>query len=184
MKTLRMAIAGLVCLAALAATGQDTSGAKKKASGKKAAHADQHVAIAPADVKWGDPPPVFPKGAKFAVLDGDPGKPGPFTVRLQAPDGYKVMPHWHPTTERITVLSGEFHIGMSDSVDATKETTLPAGGYLALPAHMHHYAWVKGETVLQINSTGPFALYYINPADDPSGMQGKKKASKSAKTAK
>ena len=32
----------------------------------------------PDEVKWGDAPPVFAKGAKMAVLQGDPGKPGVF----------------------------------------------------------------------------------------------------------
>src|SRR5688500_16038658 len=29
-------------------------------------------------IKWADAPPVLPKGAKLAVLQGDPAKPGPF----------------------------------------------------------------------------------------------------------
>jgi hypothetical protein len=49
-----------------------------------------------------------------------------------------------------------------------------------MPAHMHHYAVAKGDTTVQISGTGPFALTYVNPADDPSGMQGKKKAAKKA----
>jgi hypothetical protein len=32
---------------------------------------------------------------------------------------------------------------------------------------MRHYAWVKGETVVQINLQGPFDIFYVNPADDP-----------------
>ena len=35
-----------------------------------------------ADVKWGEAPPFLPKGAKIAVLNGDPGKPAPYTLRL------------------------------------------------------------------------------------------------------
>jgi hypothetical protein len=36
-----------------------------------------------------------------------------------------------------------------------------------LPARMHHYAWVKTETVVQINLEGPFDITCINPAEDP-----------------
>ena len=37
------------------------------------------------DIKWGNAPPSIPKGAKLAVLQGDPGKPGPFVIRLMFP---------------------------------------------------------------------------------------------------
>jgi hypothetical protein len=38
------------------------------------------------------------------------------------PDGYRVPPHTHPKTERVTVISGTFNIGMGDKFDekATK----------------------------------------------------------------
>jgi hypothetical protein len=41
-------------------------------------------------IKWGPAPPVLPKGGQMAVLSGDPGKPGLFTVRLKMPAGYKI----------------------------------------------------------------------------------------------
>src|SRR4030095_9091512 len=46
-----------------------------------------------AALQWGDAPPSLPKGAKLAVLQGDPGKPGPFTLRLKTPANYKIPPH-------------------------------------------------------------------------------------------
>jgi len=33
---------------------------------------------------------------------------------------------------------------------------------------MNHYAWTDGETVVQVHGQGPFAITYVNPADDPS----------------
>jgi quercetin dioxygenase-like cupin family protein len=69
---------------------------------------EQHVVLTPGDLKWMDAPPGLPPGAKMAVLEGDPNKKGPFTVRLQAPAGYKIPPHTHPTTEHVTVISGTF----------------------------------------------------------------------------
>ena len=57
-----------------------------------------HVLMAPADVKWGDPPPVFEKGMSFAVVSGDPSKPGVFVVMAKVPAGYKINPHWHRRT--------------------------------------------------------------------------------------
>src|SRR5262245_12013524 len=40
------------------------------------------------------------------VLTGDPGKDGPYAVRVRLPAGYKIPPHTHPTAENVTVLSG------------------------------------------------------------------------------
>ena len=70
------------------------------------AKAPAHVVTAAAEIKWGDPPPVFERGASFTVMSGDPSKPGLFVVRLKMPAGYKINPHWHPTDEHVTVLSG------------------------------------------------------------------------------
>ena len=36
------------------------------------------------------------------------------------------------------------------------------------PAHMNHYAWTSEDTVIQVHGQGPFAITYVNPADDPS----------------
>jgi hypothetical protein len=65
------------------------------------------------------------------------------------------------------VISGTFNIGDGDAVDRKASQPLTAGGFLSLPAKMHHYAWVKEPTIVQINLEGPFDLFYVNPADDP-----------------
>lgn len=51
------------------------------------AKAPAHVLTAPPEIQWGDPPPVFEKGASFTVMSGDPGQPGLFVVRLKMPAG-------------------------------------------------------------------------------------------------
>lgn len=127
------------------------------------------VMMNPSDIKWGPAPPVLPKGAKAAVLFGDPGKPGPFVMRLMTPGGtYKIAPHWHTNAEVLTVISGTFYLGSGDKLDMSKGHTLKAGGFHYLPAKAHHYAYAKGPTVVQINGEGPFDITYINEADDPS----------------
>jgi Domain of unknown function (DUF4437) len=140
--------------------------AAKPAAAKPAAkHA---VVVTAADTKWGPAPDALPAGAQFAVLDGDPGKAGmPFVVRLKMPDGYKIMPHWHPTDESVTVISGTFSAGMGDSWTDSSMTTLKAGEYARMPKMMHHYATAKGETVVQVHGVGPFTITYVNPKDDP-----------------
>src|SRR5262250_1617702 len=91
--------------------------------------------LTPGDIKWGDVPPVFPKGAKMAVLYGDPSKPGElFIVRLKMPAGYKIPAHWHPTDENITVISGTFNLGMGDKLDASKTKAFPAGSFAVAPS--------------------------------------------------
>src|SRR4030095_40132 len=104
------------------------------------APAATHMLVAPAEIQWGEPPPVFERGASFAVISGDPGKAGLFVVRLKMPAGYKIAPHFHPTDEHVTVLSGTFALGMGDKLDKAAAKQLTAGGYALLPAQMHHYA--------------------------------------------
>jgi hypothetical protein len=145
--------------------------APKKAATKAKPAGPAPVVVTPDKIQWGPVPAIFPSGAQFAVLAGDPGKPGPFTVRLKMPDGYRVMPHWHPTAENLTVLSGEFHVGMGDKFDESSMLTLPAKSLGVVPPHHNHYAMAKGETEIQVSSTGPFKLIYVNPADDPTHGQ-------------
>jgi hypothetical protein len=126
----------------------------------------------PDGLKWQDGPLSLPPGAKFVVLEGDPTKEGPFVFRVKVPDGYKIPPHTHPKPERVTIISGTFHLGMGDTFDEKKGEALPAGTYGTWPAGMKHFVWVKGETVVQFHGDGPWVINYVNSADDP--RKGKK----------
>lgn len=119
-------------------------------------------------ITWGPAPLVLPKGGQMAVLSGDPGKTGPFTARLKMPAGYKIPAHQHPHNEPVTVISGELNFGMGDKLDEKGAQKLGPGGFVDLPANINHFAFARVETVIQINSEGPFAIKYVNPADDPS----------------
>ena len=130
------------------------------------AFAQEHHSSAPA-IHWGPPPGVFPANARFAVLQGDPSQPGVYTVRLDMPSGYVIKPHYHPTDEHITVISGMFVVGMGDTVNTHNTQTLAAGGFITAPANAHHFAMARGRTVVQVHGMGPFALTYVNPADMP-----------------
>jgi quercetin dioxygenase-like cupin family protein len=120
------------------------------------------------DVKWGPVPPNIAAGAQLAVISGDPSKEGLFVIRLKMPAGYKVPAHYHPQYENVTVLTGEFHVGMGDKLDTDKGMLLRPGGYVEAPAKMHHYAWVTSDTIVQIAGPGPFGIIYVDPTDDPS----------------
>ena len=130
------------------------------------AHTGQ-VALNPADMVWGPAPAKLPPGAQLAVLQGDPGGEGPYVLRAKMPAGYKIPPHWHPTRENVTVLSGVLHVAMGEKFDESTGSRLTAGGYVSLPPLMAHYAWSEGVTEIQVTGDGPFALFYVNPADDP-----------------
>src|SRR5665811_2174239 len=83
-----------------------------------------HAQVNASDLKWGPAPPVFPADAQMAVLSGDPGKAGTFVIRLKIPAGYKIHAHHHPTNEYLTVISGDFSLGMGDKLDETKSADL------------------------------------------------------------
>jgi quercetin dioxygenase-like cupin family protein len=126
-----------------------------------------HTVIAPGALQWGPGPPSLPKGAQIAVLSGNPGEPGPYVLRAKIPAGYVIKPHWHPTDENLTVLSGEIKAGMGDTIDEKSMVAMTAGAFARMPATMRHYGVATADTVLQVHGTGPFTLTYVNPADDP-----------------
>ena len=137
------------------------------------AMAPMHKMMTPAQIVWGPAPPGLPAGSQAAVLSGDPGKPGPFTLRAKMPAGYRIPPHWHATDEHVTVMSGTLAMGMGDAFDEKAMMTLPAGGFAAMPPNTRHYLVAKSPVVIQVHGTGPFSITYVNPADDPRGAAPK-----------
>ena len=121
-----------------------------------------------AALKWMDGPPGLPSGGKFAVVSGDPGKAGAFTIQLKVPANYAVPAHHHPTDEHVTVLSGHTNYGMSDKLDKAKAKTLTAGHSVVMKAGMNHWVFTRGSgATLQVKGTGPFQIVYVDPKDDP-----------------
>lgn len=117
---------------------------------------------------WGPAPPIFPPGAQFAVLQGDPSKAGEiFTIRLRFPNGYVLPPHTHPTPEYVTVIRGNFLAGMGEDFSRGSLTRFDVGDFTTMPAAMAHFAMARGVTEVQVHAIGPFALTYVHPEDDP-----------------
>ena len=165
--TIFRAVAGsaMMLVAVSSACAQSpTAAAAGKASAKAPAGAS---ASRQPELQWGPAPAVFPAGAQMAVLAGDPGGTGEFVVRLKMPNGYRIMPHTHPTDEHVTVITGNFEVGMGETVADTGTLKLGAGGFVTAPANHAHYATARGLTIVQVNAMGPFALTYVNPADQP-----------------
>lgn len=139
-----------------------------------AAAQSTHVLVPANKVQWEPAPPQLPAGAQISVLEGNPAEKGAVTLRLKFPADYKVPPHWHSMAERVTVLSGSLHVGMGDALDRQASQTLEPGGFVSLPAKMHHFAWTVTPTVVQISLDGPFDIFYVNAADDPQKRQTKR----------
>jgi hypothetical protein len=154
---LTLAIVGLLCLAGQLVT--------------IAAHPGPHDknAFTPDTIAWGPPPPFIAPGAQLAVIEGNPGaSSGDYTVRLKMPDGYRIAPHWHPRRENVTVISGNFKVGMGDIFEKDKMATFPAGSFAFLDPDMHHYAMASGEVIVQVHGSAPLQFNYVHPEDDPS----------------
>jgi len=135
---------------------------------------DMTVISGSSAVKWGPGSPAFPAGMKMAVMTGDPTGTGFISIRAKVPAGYKVPPHFHPTDEHVTVLSGTMAFGMGDMVDPKTEKTAGPGGYFVAQSQMHHYAVAKTASTIQIDLNGPFGINYVNAADDPRNKKAEK----------
>ena len=104
-------------------------------------------------------PPGFDPGAKIAAIHGDPNaESGFYVIRLMFPDGYKFPVHWHPMAENLTVLEGDFMLGMGTTVDAGKLMTYKPGSFLYIPGKSPHFGQVKGNTVIQLHGQAPFKI--------------------------
>ena len=151
-RSIGLMVACLALLVPIAARSDDTSGKWNLQE--------------PANIQW-RPAESLPPGAMMAVLDGDPSKEGFFTMRLKMPDGYKVPPHWHTKQERVTVLQGVLNLAHGGDFEPKETKALPAGTYSSMPPKMTHFAYMTGETILQLSTIGPWTITYVHPEDDP-----------------
>jgi ketosteroid isomerase-like protein/quercetin dioxygenase-like cupin family protein len=114
--------------------------------------------LAPAGITWRPFSPAgFPPGAQMTVIHGDQTKETDYVLRVRFPDGYRVPQHWHTKAEHVTVLSGEFNLGMGRDPNGPTTAHAP-GSFLYMPARTPHFAWTRGETIVQLHGIGPFAL--------------------------
>lgn len=56
---------------------------------------------------------------------------------------------------------------MGASADRAKAQVLPAGSFFALSPGTAHYFFADEETVVQLNSNGPWGINSLNPKDHP-----------------
>lgn len=166
-KTLSMTLGTLLIAALLAPGCKAMPGGEKRDGAETLRPGDPHIMLSSDEIEWQPGPASLEEGAEFAVLEGDPGEPGPVTMRLRLPDGFVIAPHHHPRPERVTVLEGTFRFAMESEFDPAAAEPLPAGSFFVMPPGMHHFAIAEGETVIQLNVQGPWEIVYLDPADDP-----------------
>ena len=78
------------------------------------------MALAPSEMKWSAQGGLALPGLEQTTLVGDPSKPGPYTIRLKFPAGFKVAPQTHPDSREVTVLFGTWYTGYGEKAEAAK----------------------------------------------------------------
>jgi quercetin dioxygenase-like cupin family protein len=125
-----------------------------------AAHAgDMTHGVTSADkMAWGLMDPKQPNGIQLAVLYGDPSKSGPFGLRLKIPAGLEIGSHSHSSSEYITVVSGKAKVSWGLKADVMGGDDLGPGSFFWMTNGDHHDLKALEETIVDLNSTGPFDL--------------------------
>ena len=120
------------------------------------------------DIVWQEAQPPLPKGAKRAILEGDPtGKSCPaattclYTMRLDLPAGAMLPPHWHPKAERGTVISGLVQVGFGDTFDDKALHSFGPGDYYVNPPNSHHFVRFAKNTIVQITGEAPWEAHLV-----------------------
>jgi quercetin dioxygenase-like cupin family protein len=121
------------------------------------------MALTPDEMKWASQGALALPGLEQTILIGDPAKPGPYTVRLKFPAGFKVKPHTHPDSREVTILSGTWYTGYGDTTDPAKLKALPAGSFYTEPANVAHYVEVREPVIIQVSGTGPSGRKFVGP---------------------
>jgi len=137
--------------------------------------ASSSMILEPGSEKWGDVPTAAMVGTpsvemggtvRVAVLQGDPMTAGhTYTLRLSCTDGTKIAPHWHPTTENVTVIRGAAAVGMGSKWDDAALKDVPTGGFFWAGPRMKHFAECKGDTILQVHGIAPFVINFVSSDD-------------------
>jgi quercetin dioxygenase-like cupin family protein len=116
-------------------------------------------------MKWGAQGGLAMAGMEQANLVGNPSEPGPYTLRLKFPAGYKLGPHMHPDSREVTILSGTWYTGYGAKVEAIALKALPAGSFYTEPANVPHFVEVREPVMIQVSGTGPSGRKFVDPAD-------------------
>jgi len=124
------------------------------------------MARTPAEMKWEARGALARNGIEEVNLVGDPSKPGPYTLRLKFPPGYKLPPHTHPDAREVTILSGTLYTAYWDGTKTTALKELPMGSFYTEPSNIIHVVEAREPTMIQVSGIGPSGRRFVNPDDD------------------
>ena len=113
----------------------------------EAATRDETISVVDIDkLQWKDYPGL--PGVTFTVVDGDPSKPGIYTIRARY----------------VTVIKGTWWTGAGAKFDPENTVPVKAGGFSVHTAKEIHYDGAKDEEVIvQISGIGPSGTIPVNP---------------------
>jgi quercetin dioxygenase-like cupin family protein len=121
------------------------------------------VALTADEMKWSPQGGLALPGIEQVSLVGDPSKPGPYTIRLKFPAGYKLAPHTHPDPREVTILSGTWYTGYGEQADPALFKALPAGSFYTEPANLPHFVQVREAVIIQVSGVGPSGRAFVGP---------------------
>jgi quercetin dioxygenase-like cupin family protein len=131
------------------------------AIGTPAESKKQVTALAPQDIRWFTPA-YYSDGRQRAHLRGDSGKGGEWIDRVKIPGASRVLAHTHPDDEIVTVLEGNWYLGMGERFDPAKLKAYPAGSFIHIPAGVPHFlATREGPVIVQVGGRGIFRTNYL-----------------------
>jgi quercetin dioxygenase-like cupin family protein len=140
--------------------------AQEKADNLKVDHGKAMAkATTPAEMTWSAQGGLAMPGMEQVNLVGNPSEPGPYTLRLKFPAGYKLAPHVHPDNRKVTVLAGTWYTGYGAKFEETALKALPAGSFYTEPANAAHFVEVREPVVIQVSGMGPSGRRFVDPAD-------------------
>jgi len=119
------------------------------------------VAVTADNMRWNSQGGLALPGLEQVSLVGDPAKPGPYTIRLKFPAGYKLAPHMHPDPREVTILSGTWYTGYGEKQEVALLKALPAGSFYTEPANVPHFVEVRDAVVIQVSGMGPSGRAFV-----------------------
>ena len=127
-----------------------------------AATRDETISVVDIDkLQWKDYPGL--PGVTFTVVDGDPSKPGIYTIRAKFAPRTMSQPHWHPEARYVTVIKGTWWTGAGPKFDPENTVPVKTGGFSVHTAKEIHYDGAKDEEVIvQISGFGPSGTIPVN----------------------
>ena len=103
---------------------------------------------------WGPAPPAPPREPEWRS-SRYPTKAGPFTIRIDMPPDYAVRPHYHPTSEQLSVLEGTLHVGHGAKWDQQAMKEVPTGTPMTIAPKEPHFVHAASRVVLEVRVRAP-----------------------------